>query len=64
VDVNLSVGGNAVLSGRWRAFVLGHHLHVGDRLVFRFRLGVLEASVWVFDANGVRRTYPLPAAME
>jgi hypothetical protein len=64
VDVNLSVGGNAVLSGRWRAFALGHHLHVGDRLVFRFRLGVLEASVWVFDANGVPRTYPLPAAME
>jgi hypothetical protein len=41
-----------------------HHLHVGDRLVFRFRLGPLEALVRVFDANGGRRIYPLPAAME
>jgi hypothetical protein len=45
--------------------ILGvNHLHVGDRLVFRFRLGALEASVRVFTANVVRRTYPLPAAME
>jgi hypothetical protein len=64
VDVILGVGGSAVLSGHSRAFVLGHHLHVSDRLVFRFRLGALEASVRVFDANGIRRTYPLPAAME
>jgi hypothetical protein len=64
VDVILGVGGNAVLSGRWRAFALGHHLHVGDRLVFHFRLGVLDASVRVFDVNGVHRTYPLPAAKE
>jgi hypothetical protein len=56
MDVILGVGGNAVLSGRWRASALGHHLHVSDRLVFRFRLGVLEASVWVFDANGIRCT--------
>jgi hypothetical protein len=39
VDVILDVGGNAVLCRRWRAFALGHHLHVGDRLIFRFRLG-------------------------
>jgi hypothetical protein len=64
VDIILGVGGNDVLSGRWRAFALGHHLHVGDRLVFRFRLGALEASVRVFDADGVRRTYPLPTVME
>jgi hypothetical protein len=64
VDIILGVGGSAVLSGRWRAFVLSHHLLVGDHLVFRFKLGALEASVQVFDANGFRRTYPLPAAME
>jgi hypothetical protein len=64
VDIILSVGGNAVLSGRRRAFVLGHHLHVGDHLVFRFKLGALEASVQVFPANGVLRTYPLPTAVE
>jgi hypothetical protein len=64
MDIILGVGGNAVLSRRWRAFALSHHLHVGDRLVFRFKLGVLEASVLVFDVNGVRHTYPLPAAME
>jgi hypothetical protein len=58
------LGVNVVLSGRWRAFALGHHLHVGDRLIFRFRLGALEASVRVFTANGVRCTYPLPVAME
>jgi hypothetical protein len=64
VDVLLGVGGRAILSGCWRAFALSHHLLVGDRLVFRFKLGALEASVWVFNADGVRRTYPLPAAME
>jgi hypothetical protein len=41
MDIILGVGGNAVLSRRWRAFALSHHLHVGDRLVFRFKLGVL-----------------------
>jgi hypothetical protein len=58
VDILLGAGGNAVLSGRWRAFALGHHLRVGDHLVFRFKLGTLEASVRIFTAGGVRRTYP------
>jgi hypothetical protein len=62
VDILLRAGGNAVLSGRWRAFALGHRLHVGDHLVFRFKLGALEASVRIFTAGGVRRTYPQPAA--
>jgi hypothetical protein len=62
MDILLGVGGNAVLSGRWRAFALGHRLHVGDHLVFRFKLGMLEASVRIFTAGGVRRTYPQPAA--
>jgi hypothetical protein len=64
VDVLLSVGGNAVLSGCWRAFALSHHLLVGDRLVFHFKLGALEASLRVFDADGIRRTYPLSVMME
>jgi hypothetical protein len=62
VDILLGAGGNAVLSGRWRAFALGHHLCIGDHLVFRFKLGALEASVRIFTAGGVRRTYPQPAA--
>jgi hypothetical protein len=62
VDILLGAGGNAVLSGRWRAFALGHRLHVGDHHVFRFKLGAMEASVWIFTAGGVRRTYPLPTA--
>jgi hypothetical protein len=62
VDILLRAGGNAILSGRWRAFTLGHHLHVGDHLVFRFKLGALEASVRIFTAAGVRRTYPQPEA--
>jgi hypothetical protein len=62
MDVILGV--NAIFSGRWRAFSLGHHLHLGDRLVIRFRLGALEASVRIFKANGIRRTYPLPAVMD
>jgi hypothetical protein len=62
VDILLGAGGNAVLSGRWRAFALGHRLRVGDHLVFRFKLGALEASVRIFTTGGVRRTYPLPAA--
>jgi hypothetical protein len=61
VDILLGVGGNAVLSGRWRAFALGHRLRVGDHLVFRFKLGTLEATVRIFTAGGVRRTYPQPA---
>jgi hypothetical protein len=62
VDIILGVGGNAVLSGRWRAFALGHRLRVGDHLVFRFKLGTLEASVRIFATAGIRRTYPQPAA--
>jgi hypothetical protein len=62
VDILLGVGGNAILSGRWRAFALGHRLRVGDHLVFRFKLGTLEALVRIFTAGGVRRTYPQPAA--
>jgi hypothetical protein len=62
VDILLGAGGSAVLSGRWRAFALGHRLRIGDHLVFRFRLGTLEASVRIFDATGVRRTYLPPAA--
>jgi hypothetical protein len=58
VDILLGDGGNAVLSGRWRAFALGHRLRVGDHLVFRFKLGTLEATVRIFTAGGVRRTYP------
>jgi hypothetical protein len=61
VDIILGAGGNAVLSGRWRAFALGHRLRVSDHLVFRFKLGTLEASVWIFAATGVRRTYHQPA---
>jgi hypothetical protein len=62
VDIILRASGNAVLSGRWRAFALGHHLCVGDHLIFRFKLGMLEASVRIFAAAGIRRTYPQPAA--
>jgi hypothetical protein len=62
VDIILRVGGNAVFSGCWRAFVLSHRLRVGDHLVFRFKLGTLEASVWIFATTGIRRTYPQPAA--
>jgi hypothetical protein len=58
VDIILEVGGNAVLSGRWRAFALGHRLIVGNHLVFRFKLGMLEASVRIFAAAGIRRAYP------
>jgi hypothetical protein len=64
VDIILGVGGNAVLSGHWRAFALGHRLCVGDRLVFRFKLGTLEASVWIFTTTGIRRTFPQPAAAD
>jgi hypothetical protein len=62
VDILLGVGGNAVLSGRWRAFALGHRLRVGDHLIFRFKLGMLEATVRIFTVGGVHRTYPQPVA--
>jgi hypothetical protein len=62
LDILLGAGGNAVLSGRWRAFALGHRLHIGDHLVFCFKLGALEASVRIFTAAGIRRTYPQPVA--
>jgi hypothetical protein len=58
VDIVLRAGGNAVLSGRWRAFALGHRLRVSDHLVFRFKLGMLEASVRIFAAANIHRTYP------
>jgi hypothetical protein len=58
VDILLGAGGEAVLAGRWRALAHGLRLRVGDHLVFRFKLGMLEASVRVFSAAGVRRTYP------
>jgi hypothetical protein len=61
VDIILGASGNAVLSRRWRAFALGHHLRVGDHLIFCFKLGTLEASVQIFAAAGVCRTYPHPA---
>jgi hypothetical protein len=63
VDILLRADDNAILSGRWRAFALGHRLRIGDHLVFRFKLGTLEASVRIFAATGVRRTYPQPAAV-
>jgi hypothetical protein len=63
VDVLLGADGNAVLFGRWRAFALGHRLHVGDHLVFHFKLGTLEASVRIFAAAGVCRTYLQPAVV-
>jgi hypothetical protein len=62
VDIILGASGNAILSRRWRAFALSHRLRIGDHLVFRFKLGTLEASVRIFTATGVRRTYPQPAA--
>jgi hypothetical protein len=64
VDVIVGVGGSAILSGHWRAFALSHRLLIDDHLVFHFNLGALEALVWVFDANGVCRTYPLLVKME
>jgi hypothetical protein len=62
VDIILGACGNTVLFGRWRAFALGHCLCVDDHLIFRFKLGTLEASVRIFATAGVRRTYPQPAA--
>jgi hypothetical protein len=62
IDIILGVGGNAVLSGCWRAFALCHCLCVNNHLVFRFKLRMLEASVQIFTATGVRRTFPQPMA--
>jgi hypothetical protein len=62
VDILLGAGGNAVISDHWRAFALGHRLCVGDDLIFRFKQGALEASVRIFTASGICRTYPQPAA--
>jgi hypothetical protein len=62
VDILLGAGGNAILSGRWRAFALSHRLCIGDHLVFRFKLGALEALVRIFTTAGVRHTYPQPMA--
>jgi hypothetical protein len=62
VDILLGAGGNAVLSGRWRAFAVGHRLCISDHLVFHFKLGALEASVRIFTAVDVCRTYPQPMA--
>jgi hypothetical protein len=58
VDILFGANGNVVLSGRWRPFALGYRLRVGNRLIFRFKMGTLEATVRVFTADGVRRTYP------
>jgi hypothetical protein len=59
--INIILGAG-VLSGHWRAFALGHRLHVGDHLVFHFKLGTLEALVRIFAAAGIRRSYPQAAA--
>jgi hypothetical protein len=63
VDILLGANSNVVLSGRWRAFALGHRLRVGDHLIFRFKLGTLEASMRIFAAAGIRRTYLQPAVV-
>jgi hypothetical protein len=64
IDIILGAGGNAVLSEHWRDFALGHHLRIGDRLIFHFKLGTLEASMRTFTATCGRRTYPQPTAVE
>jgi hypothetical protein len=63
IDIVLGISGGTI-SGRWRAFALDHRLLVGHRLIFCFKLGMREASVWVFDTHGVRRTYPVPPLEE
>jgi hypothetical protein len=60
VDILLGDGSIAILAGRWRAFALGHRLCIGDYLIFRFKMGTLEATVRIFTTGGVRRTYPQP----
>jgi hypothetical protein len=62
VDILLGADGNAILFGCWRAFALGHRLCIGDHLVFCFKLGTLEASVRIFAAAGIHRTYLQPVA--
>jgi hypothetical protein len=62
MDILLGADGNAVFFGRWRAFALGHRLCVGDHLIFRFKLWMLEASVRIFAAADVCRTYLQPVA--
>jgi hypothetical protein len=62
VDILLGADGNAALSGRWRAFALGHRLRIGNHLIFRFKLGMLEPSVRIFTTAGVCRTYLQPVA--
>jgi hypothetical protein len=62
VDILLGADGNAVLSGRWRAFALSHRLRVVDHLIFRFKLRTLEASVRIFATAGICRTFPQPVA--
>jgi hypothetical protein len=62
VDILFGTTGNVVLSDRWRPFALGCRLRIGDRLVFRFKLGTLEVMVRIFTADGVRHTYPQLAA--
>jgi hypothetical protein len=61
-DIILGAGGTVALSGHWRAFALGHRRRVGGHLIFRFRLGMLEASVRIFAASGICRTFPQPSA--
>jgi hypothetical protein len=61
IDIILGVSGNAVLSGHWRAFALSHRLHVGDRLIFCFKLGTLEALVQIFSTTGIHCTFPQTA---
>jgi hypothetical protein len=63
VDILLGADGNTVLFGCWRAFALGHHLCIGDHLVFHFKLGMLVASVRIFTAASICHTYPEPTAV-
>jgi hypothetical protein len=58
MDILFGATGNVVLSGRWRPFALSCRLCIGDRLIFRFKLGTLEVTVQIFTADGVCRTYP------
>jgi hypothetical protein len=60
VDILLGDGSNVILSGRWRALALSHRLRVGDHLVLHFKLGTLEATMQIFTAGGICRTYPQP----
>jgi hypothetical protein len=64
MDILLGAGSNTILSSHWRAFALGHHLRVSDHLVFCFKLGTLEALVWIFTAGGIRPPTPSPRHSE